>query len=68
MVVERPAPQHPRAFWARSAIRAEAKKIPGNDDPVKLALFKQASDIREGLAKLGVVVEDRPTGTSWRVG
>lgn len=53
---------------ARSVIRAEAKKIPGKDDPVKLALFKQATDIREGLAKLGVVVEDRPTGTTWRVG
>lgn len=52
----------------RSVIRTEAKKIPGKDDPVKLALFKQASDIREGLAKLGVVVEDRPTGTTWRVG
>lgn len=52
----------------RAVIRAEAKKIPGKDDPVKSALFKQATDIREGLAKLGVIVEDRPTGTTWRVG
>ena len=52
----------------RSAIRAEAKKIPGKDDPVKKALFDQATEIRKRLADLGVTLEDRPTGTTWRVG
>jgi cysteinyl-tRNA synthetase len=52
----------------RSNIRAEAKRITGKDDPMKKALFDQAGLIRDRLAKLGVTLEDRPAGTTWRVG
>jgi cysteinyl-tRNA synthetase len=52
----------------RSKLRAEAKKIPGKEDPMKKALFDQAGLIRDRLAKLGVTLEDRPAGTTWRVG
>ncbi len=52
----------------RSTIRAEAKKIAAKDDPLKAMLFAQATKIREDLEKLGVIVEDRPGGTTWRVG
>lgn len=50
----------------RNNLRAEAKKIPGKDDPVKKALFAQTDLIRQRLGDLGVVLEDRPTGTTWR--
>jgi len=50
----------------RTAIRAEAKKIAAKDDPVKKALFDQATAIRQRLEALGIVVEDRPGGTVWR--
>jgi len=52
----------------RGNLRAEAKKIASKEDPVKAALFAQATQIRESLAKLGVTLEDRPGGTTWRVG
>ncbi|MDB5305839.1 MAG: cysteine--tRNA ligase, partial [Gemmataceae bacterium] len=52
----------------RSTLRAEAKKIPGKDDPTKKMLFDQSTAIREQLGKLGVTLEDRPGGTTWRVG
>ena len=52
----------------RTTLRAEAKKITAKDDPVKAMLFDQATLIRKQLEALGVTVEDRPTGTSWRVG
>lgn len=52
----------------RNALRTEAKKIAAKDDPLKKALFDQATAIRQQLEKLGVVVEDRPGGTTWRVG
>jgi cysteinyl-tRNA synthetase len=52
----------------RSELRATAKQIPAKDDPVKKALFDQATLIRQRLEKLGIVVEDRPTGTTWRRG
>ena len=52
----------------RSTLRAEAKKIPGKDDPTKKMLFDQAGTIRDQLAKLGVTMEDRPGGTGWRIG
>lgn len=52
----------------RTALRAEAKKIAAKDDPVKALLFDQATLIRKQLEGLGVVVEDRATGTTWRIG
>jgi len=52
----------------RNALRVEAKKIAAKDDPLKKALFDQATAIRQQLEKLGVVVEDRAGGTTWRVG
>ena len=52
----------------RGTLRAEAKKIAAKDDPLKKALFDQAGAIRDRLAALGVTLEDRPAGTTWRVG
>jgi cysteinyl-tRNA synthetase len=52
----------------RSALRAEAKKIAGKDDPVKKALFDHAGAIRDRLAALGIILEDRPGGTVWKHG
>jgi len=52
----------------RNNLRAEAKKIPGKDDPVKKALFEQTDVIRKRLGEIGVTLEDRPGGTGWRVG
>ena len=37
-------------------------------DPTKKALFDQTDLIRKRLADLGVTLEDRPGGTTWRVG
>src|SRR5579883_1819185 len=52
----------------RNTLRTEAKKIAAKDDPVKTMLFDQATEIRKRLEQLGVIVEDRPGGTTWRVG
>ena len=52
----------------RTTLRAEAKKIAAKDDPVKAMLYDQATKVRQQLEALGVIVEDRPTGTSWRMG
>lgn len=52
----------------RNNLRAEAKKISGKDDPTKKMLFGQTDIIRQRLAELGITLEDRPTGTTWRVG
>jgi cysteinyl-tRNA synthetase len=52
----------------RNNLRAEAKKISGKDDPTKKMLFGQTDLIRQRLAELGVTLEDRPAGTTWRVG
>jgi cysteinyl-tRNA synthetase len=52
----------------RNNLRAEAKKIAGKDDPTKKMLFGQTDIIRQRLAELGVTLEDRPAGTTWRVG
>jgi cysteinyl-tRNA synthetase len=52
----------------RNNLRAEAKKIAGKEDPTKKMLFAQTDIIRQRLAELGVTLEDRPAGTSWRVG
>jgi cysteinyl-tRNA synthetase len=52
----------------RNNLRAEAKKIPGKDDPTKKMLFAQTDIIRQRLAELGISLEDRQAGTTWRVG
>ena len=52
----------------RNNLRAEAKKITGKDDPTKKMLFGQTDIIRQRLAELGITLEDRPAGTTWRVG
>jgi cysteinyl-tRNA synthetase len=52
----------------RNNLRAEAKKIPGKDDPAKKALFDQTDLIRKRLGELGITLEDRPGGTGWRLG
>jgi cysteinyl-tRNA synthetase len=51
----------------RGTLRAEAKKVAAKDDPVKAMLFDQATLIRKQLEALGVAVEDRPTGTTWKI-
>jgi cysteinyl-tRNA synthetase len=51
----------------RNNLRAEAKKL-GKDDPAKKMLFAQTDLIRQRLGEVGVTLEDRPTGTTWRVG
>ncbi|HEX4607164.1 MAG TPA: cysteine--tRNA ligase [Urbifossiella sp.] len=51
----------------RTNLRAEAKAA-AKDNPVKKALFDQTDLIRKRLAELGVTLEDRATGTTWRVG
>ncbi len=51
----------------RANLRATAKDA-AKDNPLKKALFDQTDLIRTRLADLGVTLEDRPTGTSWRVG
>jgi cysteinyl-tRNA synthetase len=51
----------------RNNLRAEAKKL-GKDDPTKKMLFAQTDLIRQRLAEAGVTLEDRPTGTTWRLG
>jgi cysteinyl-tRNA synthetase len=52
----------------RNNLRAEAKKIAGKDDPTKKMLFGQTDIIRQRLAELGITLEDRPAGTTWRMG
>jgi cysteinyl-tRNA synthetase len=52
----------------RNNLRAEAKKITTKDDPTKKMLFAQTDIIRQRLGELGVTLEDRPAGTTWRVG
>ncbi|HXD87984.1 MAG TPA: cysteine--tRNA ligase [Urbifossiella sp.] len=52
----------------RTTLRAEAKKIAAKDDPVKAMLYEQATKVRQQLESFGVIVEDRPSGTSWRMG
>jgi cysteinyl-tRNA synthetase len=51
----------------RSNLRTEAKGA-AKDNPLKKALFDQTDVIRKRLAELGVTLEDRPAGTTWRVG
>jgi cysteinyl-tRNA synthetase len=51
----------------RANLRTEAKAA-AKDNPLKKALFDQTDLIRARLADLGVTLEDRPAGTTWRVG
>ncbi len=51
----------------RANLRAEAKSA-AKDNPLKKALFDQTDLIRSRLAALKVTLEDRPAGTTWRVG
>jgi cysteinyl-tRNA synthetase len=51
----------------RANLRTEAKGA-AKDNPLKKALFDQTDLIRKRLADLGVALEDRPAGTTWRVG
>lgn len=51
----------------RNNLRAEAKAA-AKDNPVKKNLFAQTDLIRQRLSDLGVTLEDRAEGTSWRVG
>lgn len=52
----------------RNNLRATAKGIADKTDPTKKALFDQTDLIRKRLADLGVTLEDRPGGTTWRLG
>jgi cysteinyl-tRNA synthetase len=52
----------------RNNLRATAKGIADKADPTKKALFDQTDLIRKRLGELGVTLEDRPGGTTWRVG
>lgn len=52
----------------RNNLRSTAKGITDKTDPTKKALFDQTDLIRQRLAALGVTLEDRPGGTTWRVG
>ena len=52
----------------RNNFRNEAKKIIDKADPTRKMLFEQTDVIRKRLADLHVTLEDRPTGTTWRVG
>jgi cysteinyl-tRNA synthetase len=51
----------------RNNLRATAKEA-AKENPLKKALFDQTDLIRKRLAELGVTLEDRPGGTTWRVG
>ena len=51
----------------RANLRTEAKSA-AKDNPLKKALFDQTDLIRSRLAVLKVTLEDRPAGTTWRVG
>lgn len=52
----------------RNNLRTTAKGITAKDDPTKKALFDQTDLIRKRLGELRVTLEDRPGGTTWRVG
>jgi cysteinyl-tRNA synthetase len=51
----------------RNNLRAEAKTA-AKDNPLKKTLFDQTDLIRTRLRELDVTLEDRPSGTTWRVG
>jgi cysteinyl-tRNA synthetase len=51
----------------RNNLRPMAKTA-AKDNPLKKPLFDQTDQIRSRLKELGVTLEDRPGGTTWRVG
>lgn len=51
----------------RGNLRNEAKAA-AKDNPLKKTLFDQTDIIRKRLGDLGVTLEDRPGGTTWRAG
>ncbi|MGL4421873.1 MAG: DALR domain-containing protein, partial [Gemmataceae bacterium] len=51
----------------RANLRTTAKNITDKTDPTKKALFDQTDLIRQRLAALNIALEDRATGTAWRV-
>jgi cysteinyl-tRNA synthetase len=51
----------------RNNLRTIAKEA-AKDNPLKKSLFDQTDLIRKRLGELGVTLEDRPGGTTWRVG
>jgi cysteinyl-tRNA synthetase len=51
----------------RANLRVEAKAA-AKDNPLKKPLFDQTDLIRKRLAELNITLEDRPAGTTWRVG
>ncbi len=51
----------------RTNLRTEAKKLEKGNPGVK-AMFDQTDLIRKKLAELGVTMEDRAGGTTWKVG
>ncbi len=51
----------------RGNLRTIAKEA-AKDNPLKKPLFDQTDLIRKRLGELGVTLEDRPGGTTWRVG
>ncbi len=51
----------------RNNLRGLAKET-AKDNPLKKSLFDQTDLIRKRLGELGVTLEDRPDGTTWRVG
>ena len=51
----------------RNNLRTEAKAA-AKDNPLKKPVFDQMDLIRRRLADLGVTLEDRPGGTTWRAG
>ena len=51
----------------RNDLRTQAKAA-APDNPLRKALFDQSDRIRKRLGELGVTLEDRPGGTTWRVG
>ena len=51
----------------RNNLRTDAKAA-AKDNPLKKPLFDQTDLIRKRLGELKVTLEDRPGGTTWRVG
>ena len=52
----------------RNNLRAEAKRIAAKDDPVEEGAVRPDRPDPQALADLGVMLEDRPGGTTWRLG